>query len=59
LKIHRTTRVESVSTMNFTETSTTRSDAVFMSSVPYTIAIHWRQAGKYLERAEKLLNEKK
>ena len=58
-KIHRTTRVVSVSTMNFTETSTTRSDAVFMSSVPYTIAIHWRQAGKYLERAEKLLNEKK
>lgn len=57
-KIHQA-RVVNVSAMTFAETSTTPSDAVFMSTVPYTIAIHWRQASKYVARAEKLMNEKR
>lgn len=58
VRIHQA-RVVNVSAMTFTETSATPSEAVFMSTVPYTIAIHWRQASKYLERAEKLVSDKK
>jgi len=56
-KTHQS-RVVNVSTMTLAET-TTASEAVFISTVPYTIAIHWRQASKYLERAEKLMSYKK
>ncbi len=30
------------------------SDSAFLASVPYTVAIHWRQANGYLKRAEEL-----
>ncbi len=52
-------RVVNVSTMTFVETSRTPSDAFFVSTIPYTVAIHWRQASKYLKRAEELMNGKK
>ena len=32
------------------------SDSAFLASVPYTVAIHWRQANRYLKRAEKLMD---
>jgi hypothetical protein len=32
------------------------SDSAFLASVPYTVAIHWRQANGYLKRAEELLD---
>lgn len=47
-------RVVNITAMNFVETRTP-SDKVFLSTVPYTVAIHWRHASKYLNRAEKLM----
>lgn len=38
-------------------TTTTRAESFFMSTVPYTVAIHWRQANTYLLRAQQLLAE--
>ena len=32
------------------------SDTAFLSTVPYTVAIHWRQAGSYLKSAEKIMS---
>ncbi len=49
-------RVVRVSALAFADNTRTRSDAAFLSTVPYTVAIHWRQAGKYLKRAEGLVN---
>jgi hypothetical protein len=49
-------RVVNVSALAVTDTKRTPSDTVFLSTVPYTVAIHWRQAGRYLKRAEGLMN---
>ena len=49
-------RVMNVSAMSFVQAAETPSDAVFLSTIPYTVAIHWRQASKYLKRAEGLVN---
>ena len=49
-------RVVHVSALTSTGGSSTPSDAVFLSTIPYTVAIHWRQAGRYLKRAEELMN---
>ena len=46
-------RVISVSAL--AESQRTLSDTVFLSTVPYTVAIHWRQARKFLTRAENSL----
>jgi hypothetical protein len=32
------------------------SDPAFLSTIAYTVAIHWRQANRYLRRAEQLMN---
>ena len=32
-------------------------DTTYLSTVPYTVAIHWRQAQKYLNQAEKNLRQ--
>jgi hypothetical protein len=58
-KIPRPARVVKAAAMNFAEISTTPSEAVFMSTVHYTVVIHWRQAGKYLGRAEKIVRQKR
>src|SRR5712691_4214766 len=50
-------RVVHVSALAFADNTRTRSDAAFLSTVPYTVAIHWRQARKYLKRAEERLTE--
>lgn len=47
--------VVNISTLSFEKTRT-HSDAVFMSTVPYTIAIHWRHARKSLHSAERLIS---
>jgi len=47
-------RVISVSALAYAESSHTPAEAAFLSSIPYTVAINWRQAEKYLRRAESL-----
>lgn len=49
-------RVVHVSALTSTELTRTSSDTAFLSTVPYTVAIHWRQAGKHLKRAEEMMN---
>lgn len=49
-------RVVHVSALTATDFNRTPSDAAFLSTVPYTVAIHWRQAGRYLKRAEELVD---
>ena len=46
-----------VSALAFSENTRTSSDTALLATVPYTVAIHWRQAEKYLKRAEGLMNE--
>lgn len=48
-------RVVHVSALAATDLDRTPSDTAFLSTVPYTVAIHWRQAGRYLKRAERLM----
>jgi len=48
-------RVVRVSALAYSESSRTPSDAAFLATVPYTVAIHWRQASRYLKRAEQLM----
>jgi len=50
-------RVVHVSGLTATEFNRTPSDTAFLSTVPYTVAIHWRQAGRYLKRAAALMKE--
>jgi hypothetical protein len=50
-------RVVSVSALAASEGTRTPADAAFASTMPYTVAIHWRQAHAYLNQSEKLLNE--
>jgi len=57
-KIHQS-RVVSISKLSFARTNITPTETLFMSTVPYTVAIHWRQASEYLKRAEKATNYKK
>jgi hypothetical protein len=37
------------------ELNHSRADTAYLPTIPYTVAIHWRQAQKYLNRAEKNL----
>jgi hypothetical protein len=50
-------RVVRVSALAFSETTRTSSDTALLTSVPYTVAIHWRQANRYLKRAEEIINQ--
>jgi hypothetical protein len=45
-------RVVHISALAFSEPTRTASDTALLANVPYTVAIHWRQAEKYLKRAE-------
>lgn len=49
-------RVVNVSALSAANFDRTPSDTAFLSTVPYTVAIHWRQAGRYLKRAERLID---
>jgi hypothetical protein len=48
-------RVVHVSALTSTQTRTS-SDSAFLATVPYTVAIHWRQANRYLKRAEEMID---
>jgi hypothetical protein len=50
-------RVVSVSALAAAHETQSPADAAFISTVPYTVAIHWRQAHAYLNQSQKLLNE--
>lgn len=52
-------RVVHVSALTATEKDRTPSDTVFVSTIPYTVAIHWRQASRYLKRAEEIMDATK
>jgi hypothetical protein len=47
-------RVVHVSTLT-SEPNRSPADTTYRSTIPYTVAIHWRQAQKYLSKAEKSL----
>jgi hypothetical protein len=49
-------RVVHVSALAFSEQTRTSSDTALLANTPYTVAIHWRQAEKYLKRAEGMMN---
>jgi len=49
-------RVVNVSAPAATGNSHAPSDTAFLSTIAYTVAIHWRQANRYLRRAEQLMN---
>ena len=49
-------RVVHVSALTFAEATPTRASQAYAATIPYTVVIHWRQAGKYLKRAEYLAN---
>lgn len=46
-------RVVQVSALTSTDSRPTSTETYFQSNIPYTVAIHWRQANKYLHRAER------
>ncbi len=48
-------RVVHISALTAAETRRS-SDSAFLATVPYTVAIHWRQANRYLTRAEEMMN---
>ncbi len=53
-KIHQP-RVLNVSSHVNTERTSTASDIAFSATIPYTVAIHWRQANKCLKRVEDMV----
>jgi hypothetical protein len=57
-RIHQP-RVVHVSALNYNLTNRAPADAALLATVPYTVAIHWRQAAKYLKRAEQLQNRER
>lgn len=50
-------RVVKVSDLAFADSRRSASQTVLLTTMPYTIAINWRHAGKYLRHAEQLLND--
>src|SRR5262249_3662007 len=49
-------RVVSVLALVGSDRTRTSSDKAFLATIPYTVAIQWRQAARYLNRAEQLIN---
>lgn len=49
-------RVVHVSALTSKTNSFAPSDTAFNNTVPYTVTIHWRQANRYLRRAQQLMN---
>src|SRR2546430_351144 len=52
-------RVVHVSALNYNQANRAPADAALLATVPYTVAIHWRQAAKFLKRAEQLHNRER
>ena len=49
-------RVVNVSALTSSRYRSAPSDDAFVDTIPYTVTIHWRQANRYLRRAEQLVN---
>ena len=49
-------RVVHVSALT-SEPNRSPADTTYLSTIPYTVAMHWRQAQKYLSKAEKTLGQ--
>lgn len=49
-------RVVNISALATPANSFTETDTAFADTVPYTVTIHWRQANRYLRRAQQLMN---
>jgi hypothetical protein len=47
-------RVVQVSSLTNTDEHRTLADSFLLANAPYTVAIYWRQANKYLQRAARL-----
>ncbi|HYX28818.1 MAG TPA: hypothetical protein VE863_09635 [Pyrinomonadaceae bacterium] len=47
--------VVNVAALSYTAREPTAADAALRATIPYTVAIHWRQAHKYLRQAEQSL----
>lgn len=45
-------RVIDVRSLRYATSDPTAADAALRATIPYTVAIHWRQAHKYLRQAE-------
>jgi hypothetical protein len=50
-------RVVNVSALALTSNRRTPSDTAMLSTVPYTVTIHWRQASRYLRGAERSMSQ--
>lgn len=49
-------RVVHASALSFAKDKYELSKAAYAATIPYTVAIHWRHASKYLKRAEALID---
>jgi hypothetical protein len=50
-------RVIPIANLRGSFTTTTPAERFFKSTLPDRVVVHWRQANKYLQRAQKLINE--
>ncbi len=51
--------VVAATTLSFASRTATPAEHFLISSIPYTVAMHWRQASGFLLQAERLLTQKK
>lgn len=49
--------VVSVSSLAYEQKEATPSDTAFALTIPYTVAIHWRLASRYLSEAERTISQ--
>jgi len=50
-------RVVSVAELSFAEREATPANQALLSSIPYTVAVNWRLASRYLNQAERTLSK--
>ena len=50
-------KIVAISSLRLGFTTTTPTERYFTSIVPYTVVVHWRQANRYLLRAQRLIVE--
>ena len=50
-------RVVSVAELSYAEREATPANQALLSSIPYTVAVNWRLASRYLNQAERILSK--
>ena len=50
-------KVVTIANLRASFTTITAAERFFASTVPYNVVVHWRQANKYLRRAQKIVEE--